>query len=98
MFTTHIYKNNTAVSWKYDEAYEVINVLKKICKKFSDYPIILAEYGNRYHEFQGNPSGANDIQRGYYDEIVTKGSKVCGAVPCVWDNGTGELFYMGQSQ
>ena len=92
MFTTHIYKNNTAVSWKYDEAYEVINVLKKICKKFSDYPIILAEYGNRYHEFQGNPSGANDIQRGYYDEIVTKGSKVCGAVPCVWDNGTGGDF------
>lgn len=92
MFTTHIYKNNTSVSWKYDEAYEVINVLKKICKKFSDYPIILAEYGNRYHEFQGNPSGANDIQRGYYDEIVTKGSKVCGAVPCVWDNRTGGDF------
>lgn len=27
-----------------------------------------------------------------YDEIVTKGSKVCGAVPCVWDNGTGGDF------
>ena len=29
------------------------------------------------------------------DEIVTKGSKVCGAVPCVWDNGTGGDFLYG---
>lgn len=92
MFATHIYKNNTAVFWKYDDAYEVVNVMKKVCKKFSDYPIILGEYGNRYHEFQDNPSGANDIQRGYYNEIVTRGSKVCGVVPCVWDNGTGGDF------
>ncbi len=87
MFSAHIYKHSTYTTWTYSEVYEVVDQLKKMHNKFGSYPMILGEYGNRNKMNSDNPSGYNDLDRAYFDEVVTRACQVAGVVPCVWDQG-----------
>ena len=90
MFSAHIYKSSTKTSWTYSEVYEVVSALTKMVKKHK-VPIILGEYGNRNKMNSANPSGYNDIDRAWFDEIVTRACQVGKVVPCVWDQGWFDL-------
>ena len=94
MFAAHIYKNSSNATWTYSEVYEVVDQLRKMSNKFKNYPMILGEYGNRNKLNKNNPSGFNDYDRAYFDEIVTRACQVAKVVPCVWDQG---WFDMTQS-
>lgn len=87
MYAAHIYKHSTKTSWTYDQIYEVVNGIKNMNKKYSKYPLILGEYGNRSYTLSTASSGWNDEERAYFDEIVCRACKVAGCVPCVWDQG-----------
>lgn len=90
MFAAHIYKHSTKVEWTYDQVYEVVNSLRSMIKKHK-VPIILGEYGNRNKVNSANPSKFNDLDRAYFDEIVTRACQVGKVVPCVWDQGWFDL-------
>ncbi len=94
MFAAHIYKSSTNATWTYSNVYEVVDQLRKMNNKFKNYPMILGEYGNRNKLNKNNPSGFNDYDRAYFDEIVTRACQVAKVVPCVWDQG---WFDMTQS-
>lgn len=90
MFASHIYKHSTKTTWTYDQVYEVVDNIKKMLNKH-DVPIILGEYGNRNYKNTANPSGFNDLDRAWFDEIVVRACQVGGVVPCVWDQGWFDL-------
>ena len=96
MFSVHIYKNNSAVRWTYNNLKEWQSSLSSSAKAVkaldATMPLYIGEYGVRTQAQQGSATGYNNAERALNYEACADMCDLYGAVPIVWDQGTGNYL------
>ncbi len=93
MFSVHIYKSNSSVRWSLSNLKEwqsSLNSSTNNVKKLDpEMPLYVGEYGVRTQKQTGSETGYNNTERALNYEFCTAVAAFYGAVPVVWDQGTG---------
>lgn len=93
MFSVHIYKSNTATSWSLSNLKDwqgsLSSSTNNVKKLDPEMPLYVGEYGVRTQALKGSATGYNNTERALNYEFCTAVSAFYGAVPIVWDQGTG---------
>ncbi len=97
MFAVHIYKANNNVRWSYSDLKTWQSSMSASSKNVSaldpEMPLYVGEYGVRTKAQSGSATGYNNAERALNYELCAAVADFYGAVPVVWDQGTGN--YLG---
>lgn len=94
MFSVHIYKDNSNVRWTYNQLKTWQSSLSESIKAVQaldkNMPLYVGEYGVRTQPQTGSDTGYNNAERALNYETCAAVCDFYGAIPIVWDQGTGD--------